>query len=49
MEDRRGDRINFAQNFLTDQPVPTGILIFELTLFQTVPLPWTITWMPPYP
>lgn len=52
MEDRRQDnRINYARNFLTDEPVPTGILTFELTLYQTVPLPgpWTITWTPPTP
>jgi len=52
MEDRRQDnRINYARNFLTDEPVLTGILTFELTLYQTVPLPgpWTITWTPPTP
>ena len=51
MEDRKRDRVNYAKNFLTDEPVPSGILNFELTLYQTIPLsgPWTISWMPPNP
>ncbi len=51
VDHRPNKRINYAQNFLTDEPVPTGILTFELTLYQTVPLPgpWTITWTPPTP
>lgn len=51
MEDRRKDRINYAQNFLTDEPLPIGVVPFELTLDQTVELPgpWTLTWTSPAP
>ncbi|MEN8172877.1 MAG: DUF4179 domain-containing protein [Chloroflexota bacterium] len=51
VDKRQTDQINYTMNFLTDESVPTGVLTFELTLNQTVPLygPWSITWIPPNP
>ena len=49
MEDRSGDRVDYAHNFITDEPMPNGTLTFELTLHQItrLPGPWTLTWTPP--
>ena len=49
-EDRRPtDQVTYSQNITYLVPPPTGKLIVELTLDETIPLegPWTLTWAPP--
>lgn len=49
-EDRRPKTIvKYSENITYLSPPPTGQLIVELTLFETIPLPgpWTLTWSPP--
>jgi hypothetical protein len=50
-EDRHKDRVNYTQEFLTDGPLPTGLVSFELTVEQIVELPgpWILTWALPGP
>jgi len=49
-EDRRPkDIVKYSQNITYLVPPPTGQLVVELTLYETIPLqgPWTLTWTPP--
>lgn len=49
IEDHKKNRVDYTQNYLTDETLPTGLLTFELTRYQIVPLqgPWILLWTPP--
>lgn len=49
IEDHKKNRVDYTQNYLTDETLPTGSLTFELTRYQIVPLqgPWILLWTPP--
>jgi len=50
VEDRRPKaQVKYSQNITYLVSPPTGTLIVELTLFESIPLqgPWKLTWTPP--